>query len=50
MLNSNLLYVGITRATQQVYHIGDIFTVNNACLKREDFNRNTFMEDFLKSS
>ena len=50
MLNSNLLYVGITRATEQVYHIGDIFTVNNACLKREDFNRNTFMEDFLKSS
>ena len=50
MLNSNLLYVGITRATQQVYHIGDIFTVNNACLKREDFNRNTFMEDFLKNS
>ena len=50
MLNSNLLYVGITRATQQVYHIGDVFAVNNACLKREDFNRNTFMEDFLKSS
>lgn len=50
MLNSNLLYVGITRATSQVYHIGDVFAVNNACLKREDFNRNTFMEDFLKSS
>lgn len=49
MLNSNLLYVSITRATSQVYHIGDVFTVNNACLKREDFNRNTFMEDFLKS-
>lgn len=50
MLNSNLLYVGITRATSQVYHIGDINTVNNACLKREDFNRHTFMQDFLQAA
>ena len=50
MLNSNLLYVGITRATDKVYHIGDINTVNNACLKREDFNRNTFMQEFLQAA
>lgn len=48
MLNSNLIYVGLTRMKQQCYHIGDAVTVNRAIRKKENFDRKTFMEDFLK--
>lgn len=48
MLNSNLLYVGITRAKQNCYHLGEIRTVNNALKKKENFNRRTLLQSFMK--
>ena len=48
MLNSNLLYVGISRAKEKCYHIGEIRTVNNALKKKENFDRKTLLPTFLK--
>lgn len=48
MLNSNLLYVGITRAKKNCYHLGEIKTVNNALKKKENFNRKTLLQSFMK--
>jgi exodeoxyribonuclease V alpha subunit len=48
MLNSNLLYVGETRAKEKCYHIAEVKTVNNALKKKENFDRNTFLGDILK--
>lgn len=48
MLNSNLLYVGITRAKERCFHIGEITVVNRALKKKENFDRNTFLCDLLK--
>lgn len=48
MLNSNLLYVGGTRAKKRVYHIGNIKAVNRAIKKKENLQRNTFLCDLLK--
>ena len=48
MLNSNLLYVGATRGKKRVYHIGNIKTVNQALKKKENFERNTFLQDLIK--
>ena len=47
MLNSNLLYVGDTRAREKVFHIGDVTTINRAIKKKADFNRETFLKDLL---
>jgi exodeoxyribonuclease V alpha subunit len=47
MLNSNLIYVGQTRAKERVFHLGEIETVNKAIKKKADFNRNTFLKDLL---
>lgn len=49
MLNSNLVYVGQTRAKEKVYHFGEIETVNRAIKKKADFNRNTFLLELLNS-
>ena len=49
MLNSNLLYVGESRAKEKCYHIGEIKTVNNALKKKENFDRKTMLPMFLKS-
>ena len=46
--NSNLLYVGISRAKKRCYHIGEIQTINMALRKRENFDRKTILKDFLK--
>ena len=46
MLNSNLLYVGLTRMQEKVFHIGDLKTVNNAVLKKENLERNTWLRNF----
>jgi exodeoxyribonuclease V alpha subunit len=48
MLNSNLIYVGQTRAKERVYHFGEIETINRAIKKKADFNRNTFLKEMLK--
>lgn len=48
MLNSNLLYVGATRAKERVWCIGNIITINRAIKKKENLNRTTFLLDILK--
>lgn len=50
MLNSNLLYVGISRAKEKCYHLGEIKTVNNALKKKENFDRKTLLLGFLQAS
>lgn len=47
MLTSNLLYVGVTRASEKCYHIGDAGAVNDAVKIREQINRKTFMKIVL---
>lgn len=49
MLNSNLLYVGESRAKEKCYHLGEIKTVNNALKKKENFDRKTMLNIFLNS-
>jgi ATP-dependent exoDNAse (exonuclease V) alpha subunit len=46
-LNSNLLYVGETRAKEKVFHIGSPLTINKAIKKKADFNRTTFLKEML---
>lgn len=48
MLNSNLLYVGESRAKEKCYHLGEIKTVNNALKKKENFDRKTMLSIFLQ--
>lgn len=48
MLNSNLLYVGETRAKERVWHVGDILTINRAIKKKENLQRNTYLDKFLR--
>lgn len=47
ILNSNLLYVGLTRMKKRCYHLGDVDTVNRAVKKKINLSRNTFMIDLL---
>jgi len=47
MLNSNLMYVSLTRAKQKVFHFGDKETVNRAIKKKADFNRKTYLKELL---
>lgn len=47
MLNSNLIYVGLTRMKKKCYHLGTLQTVNQAIHKKENFNRLTFMQEML---
>lgn len=48
MLNSNLVYVGLTRMKEKCFHLGNIPTLNQAIKKKENLNRYTFMQDLLK--
>lgn len=48
MLNSNLLYVGISRAKENCYHLGEVRTINMALKKKENFDRKTLLQEFLK--
>lgn len=48
-LNSNLLYVGCTRARNRCVHIGSVDTVNKVIKKKANFARHTFMQQMLKS-
>lgn len=49
MLNSNLLYVGVTRAKERCYLIGELNTFARAIKKKENFNRKTWLKDLLRS-
>lgn len=48
MLNSNLLYVGLTRMKQKLYHLGTLQTINQAVKKKANLVRHTFMQKLLK--
>lgn len=48
MLNSNLLYVGLTRMKEKLYHLGSLQTVNQAVKKKANLTRHTFMKRLLK--
>lgn len=48
-LNSNLIYVALTRTQEKCFHIGSEKTVNIAIKKSEDLNRKTFLFDLLKN-
>lgn len=47
MLNSNLLYVGESRAKERCFHLGEIKTVNTALKKKANFDRKTLLNTFL---
>lgn len=49
MLNSNILYVGVTRAKKNCYHFGELNTINLALTKKENFNRKTMLKHFITS-
>ena len=49
MNTMNLLYVAVTRASDKCFHFGLPSTINMAMKKKENFNRNTFMQELLKS-
>lgn len=49
MLNSNLLYVGVSRTKVRCYHLGSIDAVNMAVKKKANLSRQTFMQEFMKS-
>ena len=50
MLNSNLIYVGLTRMKKNLYHLGDSNAINRSVKKKENLSRNTFMCHFLKKN
>ena len=50
MLNSNLIYVGLTRMKEKCFHIGNVDTVNLAVKKKANFARNTFMQGLIKET
>lgn len=50
MLNSNLIYVGLTRMKKNLYHLGDSNAINRSVKKKENLVRNTFMCHFLKKN
>lgn len=50
MLNSNLLYVGLTRMKEKLYHLGSLQSVNQAVKKKANLTRHTFMQKLLKKS
>ena len=47
MLNSNLLYVGLTRMKEKLYHLGSLQSVNQAVKKKANLTRHTFMQKML---
>lgn len=49
MLTSNLLYVGVSRAKENCYHLGEVKTINTALKKKENFDRKTMLLSLLKS-
>ena len=49
MMNSNLLYVALTRTKKKCYHLGSLRTVNNAIGKKANLERHTFMQELLSN-
>ena len=47
MLNSNLIYVGLTRMKEKCFHFSNIKTINYAIQIKENLNRNTYMQRLL---
>lgn len=48
MLNSNILYVGLTRMKERCFHFGNVNTIN-ACIKKKiNLSRTTFAKELLK--
>lgn len=47
MLNSNLLYVGMTRMKKKCFHLGTLNSVNHAIRKKANLKRHTFMKNLL---
>lgn len=47
MLNSNLLYTGLTRMKEFCYHIGSLQSVVCAIKKKANLERDTFMKELL---
>ena len=47
MLNSNILYVGLTRMRKKCYHLGTLNSINQAVKKKANLSRNTFMKEML---
>jgi exodeoxyribonuclease V alpha subunit len=50
MLNSNLIYVGLTRMKEKCYHVGDAGAVDAAVKKKENLLRNTFLLEMLQTA
>lgn len=50
MLNSNLLYVGVSRTKNRCYHLGSVGAVNNAIKKKANLSRQTFMQELMFSA
>ena len=48
MLNSNLIYTGLTRMKEKLYHLGTLQAVNMAVKKKANLSRETFMQGLLK--
>lgn len=47
MLNSNILYVGLTRMRKKCFHLGTLISVNQAVGKKANLTRHTFMQQLL---
>ena len=47
MLNSNLIYVGLTRMKERCFHLGNLNTVNSAIKQKANLSRNTFTQRLL---
>ena len=47
MLNSNLLYTGLTRMKKKCYHLGTLSSVNQAIGKKANLTRHTFTQQLL---
>jgi exodeoxyribonuclease V alpha subunit len=50
MLNSNLLYTGLTRMKKKLYHLGTLQTVNQSIKKKANLTRHTFIQELLKQN
>ena len=49
MLNNNIVYTALSRAEKNVYHFGDIKTINYAMSKSDNKKRQTWLADLLNN-
>lgn len=47
MMNSNLLYVALTRMRKRCFHVGSLNAVNTSVKKKANLTRHTFMQQLL---